>query len=257
METIIKTKYLFREHTTECEICNFSTTPSFTVLYIHGLQDNPWSRKAENIKAFCKENSLNFQRYELLGHGLDSKNFDDCDFETWKAQLCDIIEHHITGPIIIVGHSVGGWLGMCMTEKYPKKIKGFLSLAVAPDLIDQMIARATNEQRQTLADTGKVETTLGRFHYVFSQRLWTSLNLNNLLQQEIINISCPTHLIHGQQDSFVSWESALKIAKKIKNPQVVTKLIKSSNHHLQDQFAITETRNSLDDILRAAQSKGG
>lgn len=255
MEPIIKTVYFFREHTTNCEICNFSEN-SFTVLYIHGLADSPWSRKAENIKVFCKNNFLNFQRYELLGHGLDSKNFDECDFETWKDQLSDIIEH-ISGPIIIAGHCVGGWLGMCMIEKYPKKIKGFLGLAVAPDLIEQMLARSTHEQRQTLSDTGKVETTLGRFHYVFSQRLWTSLHANDLLQQEVINISCPTYLIHGQQDFFVDWKSILRIAEKIKNPQVVVKLIKNGNHHLQDQFAITEVKNSLCDILHAAKMKGG
>lgn len=110
---------------------------------------------------------MNFRRYELLGHGSDEKKFLRCDFELWKDQLRDIIANHITGPVIIVGHCVGGWLGMSIAEEYPDRIKAFLGLAAAPDLIEQLLERSTLEQRQTLADTGFVEAQVEKYHYVF------------------------------------------------------------------------------------------
>lgn len=255
--TIVKQLYHFNDHTTECEICNFPEHPEYTVLYLHGLKSNPWSRKANAIKAFCQRNNLNFQRYTLLGHEHDAHNFDECDFEIWKEQYVDIIENHIQGPIIIVGHCIGGWLGLFMAEKYPERIKGFLGLATAPDLIEQLIERSTLEQRQTLADTGRVEAQVERFLFVFSQHLWTSLNVNNILKQKTIDITCPIHLIHGQLDTFVKWEVIFKLAQKIQNPQLVTKLLKSSNHHLQDTTALSEIGNSLQDLYLAAKKKGG
>ena len=139
MKTIIKQSYHFKDFTTEFEQCDFSEKPEFTVLYIHGLKSNPWARKADNIKELCRKNGLNFRRYELLGHGSDEKKFLRCDFELWKDQLRDIIANHITGPVIIVGHCVGGWLGMSIAEEYPDRIKAFLGLAAAPDLIEQLL----------------------------------------------------------------------------------------------------------------------
>lgn len=167
MKTIIKQSYHFKDFTTEFEQCDFSEKPEFTVLYIHGLKSNPWARKADNIKELCRKNGLNFRRYELLGHGSDEKKFLRCDFELWKDQLRDIIANHITGPVIIVGHCVGGWLGMSIAEEYPDRIKAFLGLAAAPDLIEQLLERSTLEQRQTLADTGFVEAQVEKYHYVF------------------------------------------------------------------------------------------
>ena len=113
---------------------------------------NPWSRRAETIKNTALNLGLNFCRYELIGHGTDQKDFSRCDFELWKEQLEDVIIRQISTPIIIVGHCVGGWLGMCLTEKYPNRIKAFLSLAACPDLIEQKLRTSTPEQRQTLAE---------------------------------------------------------------------------------------------------------
>lgn len=56
---------------------------------------------------------------------------------------------------------------MSIAEEYPDRIKAFLGLAAAPDLIEQLLERSTLEQRQTLADTGFVEAQVEKYHYVF------------------------------------------------------------------------------------------
>ena len=142
---------------------------------------------------------------------------------------------------------------MSIAEEYPDRIKAFLGLAAAPDLIEQLLERSTLEQRQTLADTGFVEAQVEKYHYVFSQRLWTNLHANDLLQKDKINITCPVHLIHGQQDNFVNWQVILKLAEKIAYGKTVVKILKNSNHHLQDSIAIHETAQSLYDLYQEAK----
>ena len=115
---------------------------------------------------------------------------------------------------------------MSIAEEYPDRIKAFLGLAAAPDLIEQLLERSTLEQRQTLADTGFVEAQVEKYHYVFSQRLWTNLHANDLLQKDKIDITCPVHLIHGQQDNFVNWQVILKLAEKIAYGKTVVKILK-------------------------------
>lgn len=255
MKNVIEKKpYHFRNFTTEYEECLIPTA-AYTVLYIHGLGSNPWSRKADNIKETSLKLGLNFRRYELVGHGSDKGNFTQCDFELWKDQLRDIMTNHISEPLIIVGHCLGGWLGMCLTQNYPERVKAFLSLATCPDLIEQMLNRSTPEQRQKLADTGVVEADVEKYHYVFSQKLWTSLHANDLLQQPEINLSCPVHLIQGQQDNFIDWHVILKLADKIVYPKTVVKILKNSNHHLQDAIALRETAQLLCDLYALIKKK--
>lgn len=247
--TTEKKQYHFRDFTTEYEEYNLAGA-HYTVLYIHGLMGNPWSRRAETIKNTALNLGLNFCRYELIGHGTDQKDFSRCDFELWKEQLEDIIIRQISTPIIIVGHCVGGWLGMCLTEKYPNRIKAFLSLAACPDLIEQKLRTSTPEQRQTLVEKGVVETTIEKYRYTFSQRLWTSMHQNDLLQKSSVDINCPIHLLQGRKDNFIDWTVVLRLLEKIKYPKTVVKILKNSNHHLQDPIALQEIRQSLCDLYQ-------
>lgn len=245
---IEKRLYHFMNFTTEYESC-ITDAANCTVMYIHGLNTTPWSRRADKLKETALKSGNNFFRCELLGHGSDKDNLINCDFDLWKQQLQDIIENHISGNIIIAGHCVGGWLGMCLAEKYPDRVKAFLSMATSPDLIEQKLRHATPEQRQNLAQTGCINTHIGKYHYIIPQRLWTSMHTNDLLQQPSININCPIHLIQGQQDNLIEWQVVLRLLNKITSPYVVVKLLKHSNHHLQDAVALREITQSLTDLL--------
>ena len=57
--TTEKKKYHFRDFTTEYEEYNLAGA-HYTVLYIHGLMGNPWSRRAETIKNTALNLGLNF-----------------------------------------------------------------------------------------------------------------------------------------------------------------------------------------------------
>ena len=102
----------FREFLTRYEHHKPQEEAPLTVLYIHGLASNPWGRKPEAVKSVCEQLGLNFYRFELLGHGIDAANYEKTDLDLWKEQILDIIDHHITGNFIIVGHCIGGWLGL-------------------------------------------------------------------------------------------------------------------------------------------------
>ena len=248
MKTIInKQLYHFAGHSIGYEYCIFNQQSPFTVIYVHGLQSSPWGRKEELIKSTCQDLGLNFLRFELLGHGEDKQKFLFCDFNMWKQQLPTIIKRYVSNNIIMVGHCVGGWLSLCMAEDNPSRIKAVICLSAAPDLIEQLILRSTPEQRKCLENTGFVEAKVEKYHYIFSQNLWTSFLSNNLLNQEKIHINCPVYLLQGQDDIFIDWQSVLKIADKLETSQVIMKILKKSNHHMQDKAALTELKRSLQD----------
>ena len=253
-KTIINKKlYHYANHTISYEYCIFNPQSQITVIFVHGLQSSPWGRKEDIIKSTCQKLGINFLRFDLLGHGEDKKNFLFCDFNLWKQQLQTIIKRYITNNIIMIGHCVGGWLSLCIAEENTSRIKAVICISTAPDLIEQMLLRATPEQLACLKNTGFVEARIEKYHYIFSQNLWTSFLSNNLLKQDKINITCPVYLLQGQDDIFIDWHSILRVSEKLISSKVSMKILKKSNHHMQDKDALLELERSLQDAYKEAK----
>lgn len=238
----------FRNFTTQYEYLRGHKQP-LTVLYIHGLASNPWGRKPEAVKEVCEQLGLNFFRFELLGHGTDADNYEKTDLNLWKQQILDIIKHQITGNFIIVGHCIGGWLGLMAAQEHPNNLKGVICTSTAPNLVELMKMQMQPSQEQELKDKGKVVVKIERMVFTFTREFIKSGLENAILDQPVIPINCPVHLIQGLKDNFIDWRVVFRIADKLQSDKVTLKLLKNSNHHLQHPLDLEEINNSLRSIV--------
>lgn len=221
----------------------------FSILYIHGLASNPWGRKPEAVKSACEQNGLNFFRFELLGHGSDSENYEKTDLNLWKEQILDLIDNRIKGNFIIIGHCIGGWLALLAGQERPERLKGIICTSTAPNLIRQMNARVSPEQQNDLKRNGKVIVKIERMTFTFTESFINSGIENAILEQPEIPITCPVHLIQGLKDTFIDWKVIYEIAAKLSSKNVTIKLLKNGNHHLQHPRDLEEINNSLLSII--------
>ena len=134
-----------------------------------------------------------------------------------------------------------------------ERLKGIVCTSTAPNLVELMDMQVKPEQRQELESNGKVIVKIERMVFTFTRSFIASGLKNAILNQPDIPITCPVHLIHGQQDNFVNWQVILKLAEKIAYGKTVVKILKNSNHHLQDSIAIHETAQSLYDLYQEAK----
>jgi len=241
----------FREFMFRYEYVRYTEKP-LTVLYIHGLASNPWGRKPESVKSFCEQNKINFFRFELLGHGSDSANYEKTDFNLWKAQILDIIDHHIRGNIILVGHCIGGWLALLAARERPDRLKGIICTSTAPNLAELMQLQMKPEQEKELKQDGKVLVKIERMTFNFTKQFIQTGLENAILEQKDIPLCCPAHLIQGLKDTFIDWRVIFRIADKLQSGKVTVKLIKNGNHHLQHPADMEEINRSLSAIIEAA-----
>lgn len=237
--------YSWNGFTTQYEYIQFSKKAKLTVLYIHGLSSNPWGRKPEAVKELCQELGLNFYRFELLGHGIDSINYEKTDFNLWKSQILDIIDTQIKGNFIIVGHCIGGWLGLLTAQERPQRLKGLICTSTAPNLTELMAMQMSPEQHKELQKSEKITIKIERMIFTFTKQFIETGIGNAILEQDNIPITCPVQLIQGLQDTFIDWKIIYKIAQKLTSQQVTIKLLKNSNHHLQHPLDLAEINNSL------------
>ena len=221
----------------------------FTILYTHGFCSDPWGRKPEEIKKWCLAHHIPFFRYELAGHGADKANFEQTDINIWKAQILEIIDNIIEGPVLVAGSSLGGWLSMLAALLRPERITGLLGLAAAPDFTKDNQAFLTPAQIEEFNQKGKVVIPGTGIDFLITKRLVESGAENLLLEQETLPITCQTVLIQGMQDRSVDWHKALKIAQKIRSEKVMVKLLKNSNHRLNEDGDIAEILSALDSFL--------
>ena len=221
-----------------------------SILYIHGLSSNPWGKKPESVKALAQQLGLNFFRFELAGHGIDSHNYDDTCLDVWKHQILDIIENQIKGDVILVGHCIGGWAALLAAIDCPEKVKGLVCSSTSPNLYKLLMSQATPEQKLELETNGKITVGIERMSFTFTQKFMDCAAANALTEREVIPVSCPVHLLQGMQDTFINWRIVLKLAAKLATSDVTTKLLKNTNHHIQKPADLQEINRSITEIVR-------
>lgn len=246
-------KHTFKSNFTtnfEFSKAKIAKTHNLTIIYIHGLYSDPWGRKPEAVKQFAEENNLDFIRFELIGHGLDSANYEKADLNLWKAQVLEVIDEITSGDLIMVGSSLGGWLSLLAGIERPERVKGIVGLAAAPDFtIDLENHIFTSEQKTEMAEKGKILFTNNDFTYVFTKKMFDSGRENALLGKKI-PLTCPVQLIQGQKDASLDPNKAFNIAKCLESDDVVIKLLKNSNHRLGTDEDMAEINASIKSILQ-------
>lgn len=221
-----------------------------TILYLHGFCSDPWGKKPETVKSFCLQSGVGLFRFEYAGHGSDLDNFEKADFEIWRQQVFEIIEDVIKGDIYLVGSSMGGWLSLLAAIKYPTRVKGLIGLAAAPNFVKKFADKMGEEQKELFAQKGKIEIPTKDFNYTITKR-FVDTALQNCLPEDgsFWKINCPVHLIQGMKDDSLLWSRSLEFAELIESDFVEIKLLKSSDHRLNDDVAIAELYNSLVNIV--------
>jgi pimeloyl-ACP methyl ester carboxylesterase len=103
------------------------------VLFIHGLDSNAevWTP----VIALLGDHTCT--AVDLPGHGTSPTSDDPADYERGALLqiLAEIIDR-LEGPVVLVGHSLGGYLGMAFALTHPDALAGLVLVATGPGFRD-------------------------------------------------------------------------------------------------------------------------
>lgn len=204
------------------------------VLFCGGYTSDMSGTKARALEAFCRAGGRAYTRFDYTGHGASAGRFEDGTIGGWTEDALAIIDAVTEGPLIVVGSSMGGWVMLLAALARAERICGLVGLAAAPDFTeDVLLPQATPEQRQALEEQGfwQQGSAYGGAPYPVTRRLIEDAR-GRLLLRGPIPIRCPVHLLHGQRDPDVPWETALRLADRLEAEDVTIELIKSGDHRL-------------------------
>ena len=104
-----------------------------TVVFCGGYMSDMEGTKALFLEKTCKSLGMSYVRFDYSGHGNSSEEFIDGTIGKWLADTLSVIDQITEGPLIIVGSSMGGWIGLLAALARKDRIKAFIGIAAAPD----------------------------------------------------------------------------------------------------------------------------
>ena len=204
-----------------------------TVVFLPGFASDMAGAKAVELRNFCAARRQAMLRLDYSGHGESGGAFADGSIGRWLADALAVIDAESTGKLLLVGSSMGGWIGLHVALARPERVVALIGIAAAPDFTETLMwgAMAPPEQERLLAD-GFLDVPS---QYGAPLRITRALiedGRRHLLLGGPIPLRIPIRLLQGQRDGDVPWETALRLAECIAGEDVQVALVKDGDHRL-------------------------
>ena len=214
-----------------------------TIVFLTGFCSDMEGTKASFLSYICEAAKQNYIRFDYSGHGVSGGKFEDGCIGVWLQDTLDIVDRLTTGPLVLVGSSMGGWIGLLATIARPERVAGYIGLAAAPDFTRDIISKATSEMRLQLSNTGSfpLPNDYSPNAYHITQRLIDEGERHILLDGPIA-ITCPVRLVQGMKDIEVPWQMAHRIMNAVTGTDKEVYLREEGDHRLSfpDDLALLQ-----------------
>ncbi|MBI1245650.1 MAG: alpha/beta fold hydrolase [Alphaproteobacteria bacterium] len=222
------------------------------VVFCTGFMSDMTGSKALAVEAWAKANGQACLRFDYSGHGESEGKFADGTIGSWFADALGVFDAHTEGPQIVVGSSMGGWIGLLLARARPARVSAFVGIAAAPDFTEDLIwAKLPEALRAKLARDGFFEepTPYGDTPYTITRKLIEE-GRDHLLLRAPIGFDGPVRLLHGMRDPDVPWQWSPKIAERVTSADVKVTLVKDGDHRLSRDQDLALLAATLDELAR-------
>jgi len=205
------------------------------VIFCSGFMSDMQGTKATALEQAMKELGRSYTRFDYLGHGQSTGLFADGTISRWTDDALAVLDDCTAGPQVVVGSSMGGWIGLRMALLRPDRIAGFVGIAAAPDFTTRMRADMSPGALHDLETQGFWEepSDYSDEPYIITKKLLDD-GSRNFVMEAPIHFDGPVHLLQGLRDDSVPWQTALDIQENLTSRDVVVSLIKEGDHRLSE-----------------------
>ena len=113
------------------------TGSPLTFVWLSGFKSDMSGTKVTELEAWAKTAGHGFLAFDYSGHGESDGAFEDGTISAWRADALAAIDAHTSGPVILVGSSMGGWMALLTALARPARVAGLVLIAPAPDTTTQ------------------------------------------------------------------------------------------------------------------------
>jgi pimeloyl-ACP methyl ester carboxylesterase len=211
-----------------------------TVVFLGGYASDMTGTKAGYLDEWCRARGQGFLRFDYQGHGRSSGRLADGTIGAWRDDALAVIGACTTGPLLLVGSSMGAWVMLLAALAMPERIHALVGIAAAPDFTEDLLwARLDDGQRAVLQRDGviRLPSAYGE-PMAFTWRLVED-GRRHLVLRSPLALPVPVRLLHGTRDVDVPWETSWRLAEAIRGRDVTLTLVKDGEHRLSEPHELS------------------
>lgn len=204
-----------------------------TLVFLTGFCSDMEGTKALYLADLCAARGQAMLRFDYSGHGQSGGDFMDGTIGAWLDDSLAIIDAVPEGPLLLVGSSMGGWIGLLCALARPARITGYIGLAAAPDFTKDVSAALNAEQAAMLDAQGyfPLPGDTPDHRRIVTRRLLEE-GAEHCLLHGPIAMDCPVRLIQGMKDDDVPWQTAQRLLDAIQSEDKSVHFVEGGDHRL-------------------------
>lgn len=167
---------------------------------------------------------------DYSGCGLSAGDFAEGTLSRWRDEVLALVASYVSGQVLLVGSSMGGWLMLLVAEHLKHRLAGLIGIAPAPDFTRwgyTEAQRAALAAGETIYEDNPYGPEPTPTHPGFFADAECHLRLDRM-----IDLACPVRLIHGKADADVPWDISLRLKAALKSGDVQVALVEDGDHRL-------------------------
>lgn len=220
------------------------------VIFLGGFCSDMSGTKALWLENWARGRGRAYLRFDYRGHGLSSCAFEEGCIGDWADDAAEVLARLTTGPQVLVGSSMGGWIALLLARRHPERVAGLVGIAAAPDFTeDSLWPGFSAEERQALEREGRVArpSAYSDEPYVYTRRLIED-GRRHLVLREPLRLDCPVRLLQGTADVDVPPSVALRLLDHVEGPDARLTLVKGADHRFSGPRELALIGRTLDEM---------
>ncbi len=213
------------------------------------------STKATALDAYCANSGRGLLRFDYSGHGASGGRFEDGTISRWLEESLAVIRTATSGPHILVGSSMGGYLALLAARALGQageaaRVAGLALIAPAVDFTEALIwANASEDTRHAIMTQGSWArpSSYASDPYIITRALIED-GRKHLLLGGMIRTHAPVRILQGMRDEDVPYRHAMTLVEHIAGDPVTLTLVKDGDHRLSRQEDIALLISAIEGI---------
>ena len=216
-------------------ICNIYKNTAF-VVFLHGFMSDLEGKKPKEFLSFAKKNKISFLALEYSGHGKSSGRFINENITKWSYETSVLIRKIIKkNHFMIIGSSMGAWIGLNQFQIFKNQINGFLGIGSAPEFLENLMwKKFTKKMKAETIKKGIYNLKHGDYEYPITHQLIKDGRKNKVLKKKIVS-KIQVTMVHGEKDDVVPVSYSRKVLKMFPNAKKKLVIIKNGDHSLSSK----------------------
>lgn len=221
-----------------------------TFVWLGGFRSDMTGTKAQTLLDWAKDAGQAFVRFDYSGHGQSGGAFTDGSISRWLGDTLAVLDELTSGPLVLVGSSMGGWLALLAARARPGRVAGLLLIAPAPDFTERLMWPGFSpEQQATLMTQGRLELPS---QYAPEPNVITREMIEdgrrNLVMGGPIRFDGPVRILAGGEDPDVPLAHVLELAKLLEGEDQQVEIIPDGDHRLSRPQDLTKLTNIASEL---------